>query len=416
MEGFIVNRLSTYGPPSSAMTPQGVPGSGENLAVRAIGDGGRTSFTSNEVNTVLSFLPMQWEDAHEQLIRNGSIVFVARNTKQQRNNIVEWSKLNEILRKGAALFRDKFGIRNNEATFGVKPGDSIRQLDHDQRTTKAVTAELYGNAAKRYASLSEKCKTLPPAYIFSYVNSEPYNLARAVMPDSDTQLDDYNAFRTTNKVVYDTDPNFWDKHYNQDPAADLAYRELVELHVETRESIARYATVENIRRFWNFLGIVNNTNEGKGLQAGSITPKASTMAYNATVLNVIVDKHARTPNRWGDEVTEKTRLYAVLTRKKLENGTWSDYQIYPWCTNVPGETPDSDPSIMLHEDYYGNAANGHYWYIGKVQHRNLGKASQYIRLQACGVQTEDGKATSPALAFTQQAKLESLEIISKRIQ
>ena len=409
-----MNKMSTYGPPSSAMTPQGVPGSGPNLVMHAIGDGGRSSFTSNEINTVLSFLPMQWEDGHEQLLHNGSIVFVARNTKQQRNNIVEWSKLNEILRKGAALFREKFGIRSDN-TFGVKATDSIRQLDHDQRTTKMVTAELYGNASKRYTDLLKKCKTVPPAHIFSYVNSEPYNLAMALEKSPDTQLDEYNVFRRINKDVYDINPEFWDRQYNQDPAADMAYKELVELHVETRESISRYASVENIRRFWNYMGIVNNTNEGKGLQAGSVTPTASKMAYNATVLNIIIDKHARTPNRWGDEVTEKTRLYAVLTRRKLNEGKWSDYQIYPWCTNTPGETPDSDPATLLHEDYYGYAAKGHYWYVGKVQHRNLGKASQHIRLQACGVQTEDGHATSPALAFTQQAKLESLEIISKRL-
>jgi hypothetical protein len=427
MQNTIMKSLATSGVPDSAGLNAGgrvVPGEGP-LGLRRIGDGGPSSFDTNEINTVLPFMLMNWDDNHEAMLRTGGLLFVCRHALGKRVCGVELYKLNEILRQGARLHRESFE-GSHLGSFSRHPkaqGLVLGQIDNDPKNPGLMETSLPQDVRRlRKKILATKSVLVPSSEQVAFFYSDAHHRmnVQAIDKQLEEELNAINSFKRSYGDL-GKDSEIMRMFFGVDEEQDTLFKELLLLKVENRDTISRYASVQSIRRFWNYLGIVNNTNEGKAMQTlPTLMPNTGNAAHPGKVANVVIHKKAVTQNRWGDAVNHNARLYLVLTREiigKDENGddVYDDYQIIPWFSNKQGEKPPA--SLLLHKDYEGLSAIGHWWYVGKVDHKNAGKVADNVRRAACGLRPIGGSEyPSVRAAFEQLAKLETLEMTSKILQ
>lgn len=391
----------------------------DGVGLHGIGEGNRSTFNQNEVTTVLSFSAVTWSDGSQDLLRNANVAFVLKNSKGIYTNMVTWSKLNEILRHGAALYQQYIGrifdseeddAREDEDESSKKNPLTLRQVDNDGLSEEQASQETKHRVAVLTKAIKRMGGIVPNSSHIAFENSHPHRL----MSDQDIEAllaEEMQELEDRKKLFPDV---MSDKAvlggYKINLKLDGAYKELLQIMVNVRDTTGRYAFVESVRRFVNLLGIVNNSNEGKGLQLNpGLYPSTANHQKPALVVNVAVDGRTRVFNLWGNDVNGYSRLHAVLTREKMSNGKWDVLQVVPWYSNIQGQGPP--PALLWHRDYTGASAIGHPWYIGRVEHRNAGAADSGKRRQAAGLRAEHG-VPPPSLPAAHQsmAHLDMLEI------
>lgn len=126
-----------------------------------------------------------------------------------------------------------------------------------------------------------------------------------------------------------------------------------------------YLFAPGILHRWNFWGIVNNLGEADSLQ--------SRRRFPVTVVNTIIAKKAKVSNIWGEKFVEiGNDVHFVLRRKRLQNGEFGCFEIFPIAT------PSGDP-VPLNERVYtdvtGHLTNGPTIEVGCISETSMAGGS-----------------------------------------
>lgn len=376
--------LSTTPAPGVPNPYQATEPNQEELGMKEIGSMG-TIYTENEKNVVLPFIAMPWDDGHHRQIRNGDILFISRHKEGMRHNIVEWFKLNEILRRGYELAVNVFGLRDNYDSDDEDSEEddeernriqSMFRLDQDTRTD--IRQTTLSSIKQRYLKnigpvLSGECH--PSAVDIFFKNSKPSRLVPEFSKDpndpaAERSLKDQNRqamaeLRVSPKYTSSApdERKFWELLFKSvTDEEQRAYDELLALFVEHRDSIARYLSVQGILRFWNLLGTIEASLLFGSLlfmvcshpypypypdpnPNHSVCPHPSSFLFvgpcnntaegkglqdlghsvNATIGNApvvnVIIKNHARVFNRWGNVTEISQLHAVLTRRRLNPGS-----------------------------------------------------------------------------------------------
>lgn len=269
----------------SVTPPPGVPNpymasqpNVDDLAVFAAGGMG-TTFSSNEKKVVMPYLAMPWADGHHTQFKNGDIVFVSRHHEHGdlRHNIVELNKLNQVLRLGFDIYLKAFdggyeSIRDNDDDDDDMDTDSPFHFDnlyHLDHNSTDIRQNLLFDIRSRYrsaATLAKKSGALPSAEsIFFHSSLHKYRLP-GVDDNSSDELDlslnvriERSLKELRGQNLYKAagaDQKFLDSLVlGGTDAEDRAYQEVLDILLEQRMGLARYATNFAIGRHWNLLGM-----------------------------------------------------------------------------------------------------------------------------------------------------------------
>jgi len=141
-------------------------------------------------------------------------------------------------------------------------------------------------------------------------------------------------------------------------------------------------TKTGILYWWNFAGLLQNTNESA--RSGS----DQSMGYSRVqAVNVVCQKRIEnTTNYWGTDkdVPSNTPLYFVLTKEQKQpvNGTPSRFVIIPFG-NLGYTHPPM--SMMGYMGLDGSQQCGHAWHVGHMHLPSKALSKESFRRQAAGV-------------------------------
>lgn len=418
MQALVLSKMAPSGPPTTTQTVHPAPGTSSVPTRPASGVNPVQHY--NEKPVVLPMICMPWPDGSEQLLQTGSIVFCGRNTLGMRNNLVSLYKMNEVLRSGANMSRSRLGLPPLNA--GAKVPSTMRELENSMLTNSTMSQNL----SQIHNTLSLAIKSIKPsADAIGFLASDGdhaqtllrLNIEKNLVQDEEDRINQIKQAKPEDMK----DPLIALGYSSLNRAENQAFASLLGFYVNHKDTALRYITIDGIRNMWNFLGVVNNTNRGKGMQSlPALLPSNGSGQIPPIVANVIVQRQCVVPNIWGDDVNEMSHLYLVLTREymgKKDDGTeiWDDYQIVPWSSKNQGEIPP--PSLLCHEDHFGREAVGIYFYVGAVTHRNSGMAPTDARRRAAGLRPRTG-GDPPGLikAWEQNGALDTLEVQLKMFQ
>lgn len=371
-----------------------------------------------------SYTPTPWtrdstgEQPHHLQYVDGDLLFAARTKikREPQTTIVELFKLNDILRRGWRNYCDfierklgDLGRKNTESfnseEFYASP--MLTSLGSVQETYDAFVAEHSTYYSVSFEDARSMVDTLTvrelakevcgkwsgsPSFngeVDKYGGGMPSDaifseLANDREPGFEYSSSEAEALQTTldNYKMSGNDDNDYLKALERE-LAEAKWREagcklLHDICVKFSRYFV-YANLSGILNMWNFLGVLNNTSEGK--TTGNI-PSGRLVNRNIPILNVITYKDAHVINRWTERLPQDTSLWILLKRRKITEISYGEYQAIPWSGRDCANPSYRD---LCYRDISGALQVGHAWQIGRVKFAYNDTVPLQIRQMTWGI-------------------------------
>ena len=171
------------------------------------------------------------------------------------------------------------------------------------------------------------------------------------------------------------------------------------------QAVMKYQTATGIMRTWNFLGgvrVVSEPTTAQDMFSGDGSDRSSSFT-------ITVAKRCMLTNVWGSEefgqnVNTGARLYLILRRIELPDGTFGAFQLYPYATRYYPKPPRA---ICAYQNpYTGTWEQGKVIFIGTVTRGCDTDTSLSVREAASGL----GINANVNSAFAANAEAGELEV------